>query len=71
MNWPLAVKSEGKVYTHYPVPAEKRGERDNVTTSGVDMFLYLHASRPWISATDGSPGCYSGSMRLYNKKDLI
>jgi hypothetical protein len=31
--------------------------RENVRTSRVDMFLYLHASRPWITVTDGSPGC--------------
>ncbi len=41
-NWP--VKSEKKrLNALSSTQLSKRDERDKVTTSGVDMFLYLHA----------------------------
>ena len=40
MNQRIINKSEGKMYTHYPVPSEVEVRKEQEKTLGVDMILY-------------------------------
>ena len=52
-RYELALKSEGKWHTHYPVPSNvSRRAIELEKTSGVCMPLYLNASRAEASEID-------------------
>jgi hypothetical protein len=72
MDWYKALSGRNVTRTiQYPRPVTSRWAKELDETSGVNKFLYLHASIQWAQvAVDGNQGCDSRikwpvSTRLY------
>jgi hypothetical protein len=61
----LAVKSEGKGHTHYPVPSNVSRPASNRTRENVrnlHAFIFACLKGRVASEIDGASGCFSGSV---------